>query len=110
VIDVESLLARHRRNRLVDLIRRHGGRLTARELQRANGKRYPKVADAEGALRELVRAGLARWVHLFGTSCRYRNKVVSAVQLCDLSDSDLKSPCRTSQNDNGEKGGQDEQL
>jgi hypothetical protein len=86
--NLDAALARRRVRQLADLVRRHGGRMTVRELQRANGKWYRTVADAERALGELVRAGLAKWVLLPNISSRYVNKVVSAVQLCNLSDSD----------------------
>jgi DNA polymerase I-like protein with 3'-5' exonuclease and polymerase domains len=48
--------------RLVEFIRSRGGRITVRELMRANCRRYPDAATAEAALGGLVDAGLARWV------------------------------------------------
>ncbi|MBN9520298.1 DUF3987 domain-containing protein, partial [bacterium] len=40
---------------------RHGGRVTARQLQRSNQRKYPTAADAETTLDGLVAAGLGRW-------------------------------------------------
>jgi hypothetical protein len=48
--------------RLVEFIRRHGGRITARTLRRSNSTKYKSTADAEAALNRLVAAGLGRWV------------------------------------------------
>jgi hypothetical protein len=48
--------------RLVEHIRRRGGRITVRQLQHANGRKYPRTEDAQAALDALVRAGLARWL------------------------------------------------
>lgn len=47
---------------LADLVRRKGGRLRARDLQRSNAGRYPTAAVAEHALDGLVSAGLGEWV------------------------------------------------
>jgi DNA polymerase I-like protein with 3'-5' exonuclease and polymerase domains len=49
--------------RLVEFIRSRGGRITSRELQRANQRKYPAVGHAEAALDALVTAGLGQWVH-----------------------------------------------
>jgi hypothetical protein len=46
---------------LVDLIRDRGGRITVRELMRANCRRYPDAGTAEAALAALVSAGLTAW-------------------------------------------------
>ncbi len=46
--------------RLVELVQRKGGAVTARELQQAS-RLYGTAAAAEAALDELVRAELARW-------------------------------------------------
>jgi DNA polymerase I-like protein with 3'-5' exonuclease and polymerase domains len=48
--------------RLVEFIRRKGGAISARELQRANGRKYPTVAVAECALDGLATAGYGSWV------------------------------------------------
>ena len=45
---------------LVDLIRRRGGSITARELQQAS-RAYPTADAAEEALTGLVKAGLGGW-------------------------------------------------
>ena len=47
--------------RLEEYIRGRGGRITIRDLQRANNRRYPSAEAAEIALAALVDAGLARW-------------------------------------------------
>jgi hypothetical protein len=47
--------------RLVEFMRQHGGRMTVRQLMRANSRRYPDSATAEAALQGLVDAGLAAW-------------------------------------------------
>jgi hypothetical protein len=49
---------------LVDFIRARGGKITVRELQRANGRKYHDAAAAEAALDSLVQAGLGRWVEV----------------------------------------------
>ncbi len=48
------------RRQLVDLIRRKGGSMTARELMRSS-RRFAKAADAEAALNELATEGIGRW-------------------------------------------------
>lgn len=50
--------AEHRE--LVELIRRHGGSITVRDLQRAR-RRYPTADAAEGALNALGEAGVGAW-------------------------------------------------
>jgi hypothetical protein len=47
---------------LADLVRRKGGRMTVRDLQKSSGRRYPTVESAELALDALVSAGLGEWV------------------------------------------------
>jgi DNA adenine methylase len=46
---------------LVAFIRSRGCVLTARDLQRANGRRYPTAGAANRVLNALVKAGLGRW-------------------------------------------------
>jgi hypothetical protein len=46
---------------LADLVRRKGGRMTVRDLQKSSGRRYPTVQSAELALDALVSAGLGEW-------------------------------------------------
>jgi hypothetical protein len=55
----ETEEARDRR-RLVELVRRKGGSVTARDLMRSSRK-YPTAAGAEGALDDLVKAGIGSW-------------------------------------------------
>lgn len=50
-----------RRRALADRVARAGGRMSVRDLQRANSRRYPTSAAAEAALQELVAAGWGRW-------------------------------------------------
>jgi hypothetical protein len=57
----ESEEARDARH-LIEHIRAREGRITARELQRANSRKYPTADAAEAALDALVQAGLAQWV------------------------------------------------
>jgi hypothetical protein len=45
--------------RLVEYVQGRGGRVTARDLQRSNARRYPSPEDAEAALKNLVEQGLA---------------------------------------------------
>jgi hypothetical protein len=47
---------------LVECIQSRGGRITVRELMRANCRRWPTAESAESALSGLVAGGLARWV------------------------------------------------
>lgn len=47
--------------RLVEWVRRRGGSTTARQLQRAQGTRYPTKQHAHAALDTLVAGGLACW-------------------------------------------------
>ncbi len=46
---------------LSEKIQGKGGRITPRDLQRSNGKRYPTAEDAEAALEKLVQAGYGIW-------------------------------------------------
>lgn len=46
---------------LGDLIRRKGGRISARGLVRSNARRYPTMTAAEAALDALVSAGFGAW-------------------------------------------------
>jgi hypothetical protein len=48
--------------RRVEFIRSRGGAITARDLQRSNGRKYRKVEDADKALESLAQAGLGEWV------------------------------------------------
>jgi DNA polymerase I-like protein with 3'-5' exonuclease and polymerase domains len=48
--------------RLIDFVRARGGRLTAKELQRSNSRKYPTADAATEALEGLVRAGCGCWV------------------------------------------------
>jgi hypothetical protein len=50
------------RRHLVEFILGRGGRITARELQRSNNRKYRTAEDAQGALCGLANAGLARWI------------------------------------------------
>jgi len=52
----------HHRQKLVDLIRGHGGEITSRELTR-NCRKYPDTASAEAALNELVGLKIGTWKH-----------------------------------------------
>jgi hypothetical protein len=47
---------------LVELIQRRGGRITVRQLMRANCRRYPDADASQAALDGLVSAGLAHWI------------------------------------------------
>jgi DNA polymerase I-like protein with 3'-5' exonuclease and polymerase domains len=66
--------------RLVEYIRSHGGRVSARQLQRFNNRRYATAAAAETALEELVAAGVARWIAVATT--RAGGRPIKAVELC----------------------------
>ena len=48
--------------RLVEFIQARGGSITARELQHANGQKYPSAEKATAALDALVTAGYGQWV------------------------------------------------
>jgi hypothetical protein len=50
------------RQKLVELIRKAGGEITARDLTR-NSRKYPDTASAEAALNELVGLKLGTWKH-----------------------------------------------
>jgi hypothetical protein len=56
----ESEEARQTR-KLIEFILAHGGGITAKQLQRANGRRWPTSEAATAALQGLVDAGLADW-------------------------------------------------
>jgi hypothetical protein len=47
---------------LVEWIAAHGGRVSVRQLQKANSRRWPSHEAAEEDLEELVRGGLGEWV------------------------------------------------
>jgi DNA polymerase I-like protein with 3'-5' exonuclease and polymerase domains len=47
--------------KLVEFIRSHGGRITARALQNSNSRKYPNAETAEAALSALVTAGVGHW-------------------------------------------------
>ncbi len=67
--------------RLVEFIGGRGGKITVRDLQRANGRKYPDAESAESALQALVEAGLGRWAEPDGT---HRARVL---ELCPTPDS-----------------------
>ena len=46
---------------LVELVKRHGGSITTRKLQRSNNRKYPEAVYAELALDVLVDAGYGQW-------------------------------------------------
>jgi hypothetical protein len=74
--------------RLVEFIRARGGRITARELQRSNGRKYPNAEVAETALEGLVEAGLARWQERPGApQGGHRARVLELCPTPDTSDS-----------------------
>jgi hypothetical protein len=52
----------HKVRGLGDFIRSRGGRISVRELQRSNGRKYPDSASAEASLDGLVQAGLGTWL------------------------------------------------
>jgi hypothetical protein len=68
---------------LVEFIRRRGGKITVRELQRANGRKYPDAAAAEAALNSLVEAGLATWME---PADGKRSRVLELCPTLDTSD------------------------
>jgi hypothetical protein len=91
--------------RLVDFIRSHGGKMTVRELQRSNGRKYPVAAAAEDALQKLVEAGLGRWAEPDGDN---RARVMELCPTPDTSDtgpepadSGETAPSDTLSNSNG---------
>lgn len=47
---------------LVEFIRSHGGKITCRELQRSNSRKYPTSDAAQAALDALAKRGLAEWI------------------------------------------------
>ncbi len=59
---------RRETRRLVEFIRDRGGRITARDLQRSNGKKFRDAAAAEAALNMLVEAALGRWTEPEGAA------------------------------------------
>lgn len=48
--------------RLVEFVRARGGRITVKQLQRSNSRKYPTAESAKAALEALVGANLGRWV------------------------------------------------
>jgi hypothetical protein len=48
--------------KLIDFIARKGGEMTARNLQNANGRKYPDAESAKQGLQAVVDAGLGEWV------------------------------------------------
>jgi len=76
--------------KLYEFIQARGGRITVRELQRANCRRYPDAEAAEAALTALVDTGLAGWVEP-QTTMR-GGKPIKAVELCMTHDTDDTDP------------------
>ncbi len=72
--------------RLVEFIQARGGRITVRELQRANSKKYPTREDAEAALSVLVDGGVARWIDPPSGKKASNIKVVELYPTPDTSD------------------------
>jgi hypothetical protein len=52
-------------NKLVEIIRRKGGRISVRELQRANDRRFPTAEAAKTAMENLVQTGAAVWESVY---------------------------------------------
>lgn len=69
---------------LVDLIRRRGGRITARDLCHASRK-YPKIDDAQAALDELRRQDLGGWEKKPTTSIGGRPTMVFRINTASTS-------------------------
>ena len=74
---------------LVDLVRRKGGTVTARELMRSS-RRYPVSDDAEAALDSLAKAGFGRW-H-FDDHAGGRGQPTRRFTLVDGVDTDTNHP------------------
>jgi hypothetical protein len=54
--------AEHSARQLIDFIRARKGRITVRDLMRANPRRYSVINEAQAALDRLVELGVARWM------------------------------------------------
>jgi hypothetical protein len=80
----ESDEDRHQRN-LIDLIRRKGGQVTARDLMRSS-RMFTTAAEAEAALDDLARAGHGRWMHIPPTP--RGGKPTRVFQCVDTADTD----------------------
>ena len=52
---------------LLEFIAGTGGRITPRQLQRSNNRKYPRTGNAEGALQALVELGCGEWVEVPGS-------------------------------------------
>jgi len=78
------------RRRLVELIQRKGGMVTARDLMRGS-RLFATAADAEGALEELVKASVGRWVHDDHGGGRGRPVRRFVLALADSADTDINS-------------------
>jgi hypothetical protein len=68
--------------RLVEFIQSKGGKVTVRQLQNSNSRKYPRAQVAEAALEGLVASGLARWVITEGRDSR----VLELLPTTDTSD------------------------
>ena len=69
---------------------RHGGRITGRQLQRSNQRKYQSAGAAEAALESLVAAGLGEWEELVTRGHPIRAFVPH--DLCDKSDKRGEEP------------------
>ncbi|MDX1965347.1 MAG: DUF3987 domain-containing protein [Pirellulales bacterium] len=55
---------------IVEIVQRHGGELSARDLMRASPQQFPKATDAERMLSRLAREGLGDWATRQGETGR----------------------------------------
>jgi hypothetical protein len=53
--------AERQARRLVEMIRARGGRITVKELQNSNSRKWRTADEAESALEELAKAGMGEW-------------------------------------------------
>lgn len=73
--------------RLVEYIQSRGGKITVRELQRSNQRKYPTSEAAEAVLAELVQDGAAKWVPIPSEGGRPSKALVLLNHgVCDTSD------------------------
>lgn len=103
---VEDEAARQMRE-LVEVVRRHGNRISPRELQRHNGRRYSTVDEAEQALKMLAAAGWGCWEETPPAGGGHPKRELVLCPTHDTSDtrSDSPGPARSAPRDTRPGGG-----
>jgi hypothetical protein len=77
---------------LIELIERHGGEITIREIMRASRAKYPTAEEAETALNELAQIDVGAWFTIEGNG---RPRVVFRLNTLGDGDTSIKFPAKT---------------